>query len=268
MQKGRLSAPLSSPIFTEMHQNPSWVFGCWQETFDAVKLASAPLYWAPPTHSLLCWWGEVEHAFPAAQPIQPMGVFLGAPEAASEERAVVGGDHLQGNLCLFPAAAQLQLPGLQQAASRCTADRDSQAEFFGEGNPSSGPRHRAHIQAGAISPLGWLLVGWDPKRCGSLSTWCWQLWEPGAGLVPAQQRISTLPKGYPLSWGGEGWVASASCPLAPRCCSHCLTLASPLGTLEQLSVPATRCHDGKNYAPVWEVKICTGNTHVKKKRSP
>lgn len=30
MQKGRLSAPLSSPIFTEKHQSPSWVWvdGC------------------------------------------------------------------------------------------------------------------------------------------------------------------------------------------------------------------------------------------------
>lgn len=28
-QKGRLSAPLSSPVFTEIHQSPSWVWGCW-----------------------------------------------------------------------------------------------------------------------------------------------------------------------------------------------------------------------------------------------
>lgn len=112
--------------------------------------------------------------------------------------------HPQHN-CSSQVSNRPHLAALQAVTAR--------QSFFGEGNPSSGPRHCAHIQAGAVSPLGWLLVGWDPKRRGSLSTWCWQLWEPGAGLVPAQQRLSTLPKGYPLSRGGRG--VGGKCQLSP-----------------------------------------------------
>lgn len=193
----------------------------------------------------------------------------GGPEAASASAEEIRGGEclqgLQGNLGPFPPPAQPRLPGSKRIAPHCGVTTRQRA--FWEGNPSSGPRCRVRIQAACCChPRMALRRGGHPNRRGSPSTSRWQLWEPGAGLAPAQQRLSVLLQGYPPSWGGEGWLASASCPLVLRCRNHSLTLASPLGRGEQLSVPATRCHDGKTTHPGRKLKYAL-EIHVKKEKS-
>lgn len=54
--------------------------GCWQETLDAVKLASAPLYWAPRQWAVLGRGGGMP-SWQCSRP-RPCGASLGGPEAA------------------------------------------------------------------------------------------------------------------------------------------------------------------------------------------
>lgn len=198
MQKGRLSAPFSSPVFNEMHQNPSWVFGCWQETFDAVKLASAPLYWAPPTHNLLCWCGEGEHAFPAVQQIQPMGVFLGVPEAPSEERSVMG----RRGVTTCKETSVLSHPqhnrGSQVSNRPRLAALRSAAGFLEQETLPLDPDAVLASRAGAISPLGRLLIqsgaaAWA-QGAGSCGNQVQDRAQLSRGLAPCRKDIHS-PRG-------------------------------------------------------------------------
>lgn len=109
MQKGRLSAPLSSPTFTEIHQSLPWGWGC-SLLAGRKPLTLQSLFLPPCTEYPQVRQAEGEYAFQAVQQIQHICTASDWEVTAAR------------NLCPYPQY------------------------IFQDGNPSSRPRHSFRTQ--------------------------------------------------------------------------------------------------------------------------